>query len=92
MKVKDFLTEDRWCRGVMACDKEGKQVKALSQEAVKWCLVGAIRYCYRGEDWEPALDKLKECVKKSGFGPRITGFNDSVRWEDVKSVLEEADV
>jgi len=61
IKVKDFLTEENWCKGALARDCEGCAVGWDNSRAVKWCLVGAISKCY-GMHRLKILDDLKRLI------------------------------
>lgn len=41
LKLREFLTPDRWTQGAFARDKRGKPVGSRSAAATCWCVAGA---------------------------------------------------
>ena len=39
---EQIATEDRWCKGHLALDKDGLEVSPRAEGACYWCIVGAI--------------------------------------------------
>lgn len=101
MKVLEVLSDaSKWTQMWFAKDKDGNRILAESEHACQWCLLGAVRKAYRKEnDMYVAHSKLRVAIKKL-FPERmaddksISVFNDHklTTFEDVKLVLEEADV
>ena len=68
MKAKELLSRrEAWTTGIIARDAEGHGVEATSQEAVSWCLIGALVKCYKSnqemdyfltESYYKALEKV----------------------------------
>ncbi len=94
MKVKELLADPaRWTKGTFARRVDNEAVASQSEEACKWCLLGAIRRCYvEGEEYTQAHTKLKAAVIKFSGQYRIGTFNDTTTHEDLMKVLEDADV
>lgn len=48
MKVYELLSEEsKWTKRALARDIKGIEVDVNSVEAVSWCLIGALRKCYK---------------------------------------------
>ncbi len=94
MKVKELLADPaRWTRGMFARRADNEPVASQSDEACKWCLLGAIRRCYvEGEEYARAHTQLKTAVIKFSGQSRIGVFNDTTTHENLMKVLEDADV
>jgi len=78
MKVQDLLsTPDRWTQGALARSAGGDPVDPLSEDAVAWCLVGAIMRCYSHSQLEV------EVIVPSNL--RLNEWNDQRdrTWQDV---------
>lgn len=106
MKVKEILSsESKWCKDVAAIDINDVQTDALSPQAVRWCLLGA---CVLSASKEHPRNlheaakvtdnkKLTLMMAVKNLYPQFNGisiFNDNpgTSFEDVKKVLELADV
>jgi hypothetical protein len=91
MKVKDFLTPENWTKCASARDKSGNVVCYADSEAVCFCLLGAIGKCYGGIH-ELTTKPLREVLTKRDIKETIAFFNDMSTFEEVMSVVEEADI
>ncbi len=93
MKVKELLADPaRWTQGWFARDVYGSEVDIHEQDAVCWCLIGAIYKCYEDpRDRKIAEDKVAPFAKNQG-ATSIQSFNDSATHAEVMKLLEEADV
>jgi len=89
MKVKELLNENTWTKGWYARDAQGNDVNYSSDNAVKWCLVGAIGKCY--QDWEVKEAIFKKVVSVLG-GVNYVSFNDGASWPEMHEFLEKADI
>lgn len=95
MKAKDLLdTEDKWTRGIFACDADGQAVGSTEPSAVRWCILGALLHCYPGiDDFRSARTKVMNVIRvRYPASYDVAVFNDTREFVDIKAVLEEADV
>jgi len=59
-KARDLISdESRWCRGACAKDKSGRERDPWSDEAAKWCMIGAV---YRYKGGYPMWNTTLECT------------------------------
>lgn len=79
---------ERWTRGVLARDANGREVDEHADAAVCWCLEGAVaRVCAQSgcgfyEAWGP--------VRSAAAFVPLAEFNDSHSHADVLAVLDKA--
>lgn len=96
MKIKDLLSdESKWIKRNNAQDKDGNVVYIDSDDACKFCLFGAVRRCYRTHyEQEQVADIINDIVVDNNLSKNFIKFNDDPRttFEDIRKVLEEADV
>ena len=104
MKAKELLSRrEAWTTGIIARDAQGHGVKAISQEAVSWCLIGALVKCYSGntaEAYSQALEKVDRLAairvnlvyNELERGMYAVAANESLPYEEVLALLNEADV
>lgn len=88
MKAYELLdTEDKWRQGWFASDKNGKDVNSRNENAVKWCVVGAINRCYGGGSEE--FYKLAQNIRQNP-----ANWNDNLRrtYKEVYDKLKELDI
>jgi hypothetical protein len=72
MTVAELLSKpEAWTKGVYARSRDGASCPAGSDEAVAWCLDGAMDRCHPN-DWIEARRKLRELL------PDIASFH----WND----------
>ena len=105
MKLKDLINDrSKWTKGKFARDKDSKECLINSPNAVKFCIIGGLTKCYcfdaegnrfaRLTRENPYFMKLSAAIKQ--LHPHITcgesSFNDLSTWDEVKAVLELADV
>ncbi len=90
MKLSEFLTKDRWCQRHYALDSNGHVTNCYSDDAQRFCLVGALSHVF--PDWEVRRDIGKKIQDVLGPSRDMTVYNDSHTWEDVHNLLLEADV
>lgn len=87
MKIRELLSDEtKWCKNDVAQDKDGSAISATSDDACKWCLVGAIDKCYT-DSTEDIWLKIYKYLNMS-----IGKFNDSHNFEDIKNLVEELDI
>ena len=86
MKLSELLkTEDQWTQHTNARDRRGMKVDPLSENAVKWCLLGGFVKCFHNEENARfKLLRLQDLTKKD-----ITDFNDESTFEDVRALIEK---
>lgn len=94
MKIKELYTdESKWTHGANARDTNGAPVLTHSQRACKWCLLGAIMYCYEDTgEYDKITDFVYTALPEYEFN--ITGWNDdSARtFAEVKELVEHLDI
>lgn len=108
MRAKEVLVEVRqllgnkenWTQGVMARDIEGGGVSAWSNEAVCWCLAGALSYVTRFDvpDIRPmaavalavAIKALGKPIYETYPTDIVISFNDGTWHVEVLEVLDKA--
>lgn len=77
-----------WCRGMLAQDKDGREIAYDSDNAAAWCLTGAYRTTRASYDTH-ALRILREVVSCGLQG--LTTFNDRAESKDeVLDVINKA--
>jgi len=101
MKVKELLADPTsWTQGGFARDIWGCGLPPRDEQAICWCIAGGIEKCY------PNFEEKKEARKKilRVIDPEIDpenrilllntifDFNDKSTHEEVRKVLEQADV
>jgi predicted regulator of Ras-like GTPase activity (Roadblock/LC7/MglB family) len=98
--VRELLNrESDWCKGVYAVDKDGVPVRARSRRAVRRCLVGAVRAAY-GDGTPEAEAAIERMVTAIGMvldtheevSRALAAWNDDSTFDDVREVIERADV
>lgn len=86
MKVKDYLTRERWVKGHYVFREDGIE---------KCCLYRAINLCYSNlsYEWRGAIERVESAVREMGYGT-IEAYNDSpyTTYRDVKELVEKLDV
>lgn len=102
MKIKDLLTdESKWCQGAYAKDIHGNFVRAVSPDAVAWCLRGASWKCYapksRLEFDNSKFVEVDNMLWKAVFAlgyTSITSYNDAPgrKFKDIVAFVEKLDI
>ena len=93
MKIKELLSdESKWTQGCMARDEQDVLVPVFSDNAVCWCLGGAVVKCYFTHERDRIGERLRKALPSPFAG--ITQFNDNEQttFHDIKTLLELADV
>lgn len=86
MKAHELLADPKhWTQGAMARDSLGQVTHSNSDNAVCWCVMGALNKCY-GESLE-YINKIRERI-----GGSVALFNDSHTHIEVVNLLKELDV
>jgi hypothetical protein len=96
MKVKDFLTKDKWCQHNMAQDCHGNTVPVNDATAVQWCLLGAIEKIYGSTSVDnPMMFRLaRALILKYPHlrGLSIGTINDYFGYDAIKELVDQADI
>lgn len=87
MKLREFLTDDRWCQGCYARDIDGNEVFFYDESAHSFSLLGALWHLYD----DPAermkcQDRLASLVRVL-HNKRIEEFNDIAEWSDINRII-----
>lgn len=91
MKVAELLfDESKWIQGKFAKDVNDQEVDIQSSRACKFCLLGAIRYCYP-VTYEDVNNRLYSVLKSINV-QSIAIFNDSHNYEEVMELVRRADI
>lgn len=88
MKLRDFLTRDRWCQGAYARDIDGWVCRATDSIAHSFCLMGAMIVCYPDPTERLMVQDRFASLIRILHRQRIKDFNDSADWEDIEHILE----
>lgn len=89
MKVRElFSDESKWTQGADARNALGEKVMAEAEDAVCWCLFGAVQKCYGFGNRVPILVGIEQDLKVLSLGP----WNDSVTFEVVKALVVRLDI
>lgn len=96
MKIRELLTdESKWTKGSSARYDNNFVCLPASEDAVKWCLMGALVKCY---SYTPESYTIQEkmrnyTIKTKGFY-NIVYFNDhgSTKFEDIKTLIDALDI
>jgi hypothetical protein len=95
MKAHQLLSEpEKWTQFAYARDKDGHPTQVTAPEATRFCMLGALRKCYPDFASElSALSKVRQSIKRLYHEDYAmpSAFNDTMPYEDVKRVLEDAD-
>jgi hypothetical protein len=87
MKLEELFTNpERWCKGFQAVNANGRPVRAVADNAVAWCIAGALYKCYpKNEDWHAVQLKLRERIN----GQRLHDWNDNPKttFADVRKLI-----
>lgn len=98
MKLKKlFSSKRKWTQGELAKDSRGNFAEPLSNEAVCWCLLGAIEKCYgrRTKLSKKVLEKIDYHLFQSlvGEGPVAVWNDDPYRkFRDIKKLVDTLDI
>ncbi len=89
MKVKNFLTKEKWTKGQLARNQQGEDVAHDDPSACCFCLEGAMIHCYG----MPAYREVNDRVKKE-IGMMVFEWNDDPNrtFEEIKTLVEEMDI
>lgn len=97
MKLKTLLidirnligTKDKWTQDTWAKDAAGNKCRENSPDAVCYCLVGAIRRCTDGPDYEDAYIAIRKCLGACS-NSCLVEFNDTHTYEQVIAAVDAA--
>lgn len=93
MKVKELYSDpNRWAQGTEAKNEKGEPTYIFAEEAVAWCLAGAIDKCYYPNQKGRSLVYQK--IATRDLGRAIVSWNDDPKrtFEEVKALVEELDI
>lgn len=91
MKVKELFSDpSKWTQNTLYRDNTGKEVPWNNPNIVSFCLLGAIRHCYRYFQYIP----IEILVRDKLIIGDITIWNDDPdrTFEEVKELVEELDI
>jgi hypothetical protein len=91
MKVQELLNdESKWHKGDYQVDKKG----CIYGEPVKWCLMGAIMYCYKGPEYSVVSIKVEETANELYNQNNILTLNDDPKttFDQIRKIIEKANV
>lgn len=93
MKIQELLSSpEKWTKGLNAKDKQNNCVSPWSENAVCWCIYGAILKCY-----SESLKTTEEMVEKATYASGwqvLSAWNDAPErtFEEVKALIEKLDI
>lgn len=89
--------ESKWLKGVMGMNADGNSVLPESDEACKWCLMGAVhRMMLKAgpifSEPHVVLDSTVDALRRVIGSPMVICFNDAdtTKFSDVKLALSRA--
>lgn len=95
MTLQELLSdESKWTRHAEAKNELGLAVAPTANDAICWCLSGAITKCY-GEYHHKEYIKVIKAIQKlyDPFAVGMVYFNDNLAtFPDIRKVIEEAGV
>lgn len=100
MSIKDLLSSpDKWTKNAYSRDINDKQICGtdceLDENAVKWCLAGAIGKIYKHDKRKifDIHDKIYKKLQKENKGT-ILVYNDhkDTKFEDIRNLIIELDI
>lgn len=90
MKPSQLLADPlNWTTGQSAINADGQTVSAISLEACKWCLLGALSKCYNGDALSEAIRKVRAKLREKGLTQSLWWFNDNNDHQTVVNLLIE---
>ena len=90
MKIKELLSSpDKWCKKSYARKKDGSSTFPFENDAVSFCLWGAIIRCYEINHQQIIKEKIRQEIVRD-----IAVWNDDCEttFEDVKELVEKLDI
>lgn len=99
MKVRELLSDkSKWSKHHYAQDASGKPTSPHSENAVAWCLVGAIEKCYGMSHSTKSYGAAARALRCAAG--ELFGAHGLVPWQDrtdvtfghIQQVLQKADV
>lgn len=85
MKAYEVLEQFGWCQGSAAIDNNGQEVGVLSNDAIRFCTIGAVAKAYIPTD--NARDELS--LKMQGRIRDALGLYSISNWNDAPERTEE---
>jgi hypothetical protein len=89
MKAYELLADKKnWTRGANARDAHGFATGALGDDAVCWCIYGAITKCYADGNFSVYTEMVAIAVPKG----LVSRFNDGSTHEEAIALLKSLDI
>ena len=88
-----FADKSKWTKHHFALDASGAKCDITADEAVCWCVMGALAKCYiNTSEHNKAIDRILKVLK--GRHVYIAEWNDdpTTTIEDIRQVVKEANV
>ena len=93
MKAYILLSDrSKWCQGAEALNARGARVSANNPAAVRWCMLGAVVYCYGpGTTYEYHVARIRKAINRAGS---LGAWNDARgrTYEQVVDLLKRLDI
>jgi len=89
MKIRELLTdESKWTKRFYAVDSNGEPLPPRSENAVSWCILGAINKCYTTEEF---VDLYLKMALHLGVASLVS-WNERATFQDVRTLVESLDI
>jgi hypothetical protein len=96
MKVRELLSgPEKWTKRENARNKERLRCRESDPEAVCWCLIGAVNYCYGACSLQAqTIRKSLRAMVGAKTVAGICDWNDAHerKFEEVKALVDELDI
>jgi len=88
MKMKEYMTEANWVKGLFAGDANGDGCDIEDTKAEKFCLIGAAFKCYPND-----VGTIR-CLLDKELGDIAVSWNDAPgrTFEEVRALVEKLDI
>lgn len=91
LRISDI---DNWCRGSLAYNGDDVSVRPESEQAVRWCSLGALLHAANGFEDKPkcyqrAVGFITN-VARNKYGLFVADVNDNMEHDDVLQMFDEA--
>lgn len=102
MAARDIIKDEKnWCKLHSAVDQMGNDVSSISNDAVRFCVIGSLNRAaykilgddyYDTDDFDQSEEALEEALYDSGCLSTIANFNDrgATQHSDVINVYNKA--
>ena len=80
MKIKELYSDKtKWTTRAFARDKQSRPIDILSEEAVSFCLMGAVEKCYgRYNEKAKIVERIQHYLMMNNYYNSITNYNDLI--------------